>query len=221
MRRIVLLTILLALGFWVAWPAYSGYRIHGALKDGNAAALGGLVDFDSLRSSLRPAVGAEVEKRLTDTIAKTGPGGAALGADISKQLLPSVVDGVLVALVTPENLIRFYRDGGAAKGAIERIVGEQMGKSGGLAGLGGLGGLIGGKKSPVTDVTDRPAGPAPGAPAAPASFGPGNVKSFAFNGPLQMSIGIARDAGAKDPDASADLSFTGSDWKLTGLRPRL
>lgn len=240
MRRILFLALLAAVGFWVAWPAYSGYRINNALKGGDAAALAGKIDFDSVRASLRPTVGAEVAKRLDEVMARSGAGGAVLAGDIKTQLLPKFIDGALVALVTPESIIRIYRDGGAAKDAIGRIIAEQMGKSGGIGAvlgggggaaggldkLGGLGGLIGGgRKSPVRDVTDEPAtqpgaGPATKSPASPSSYGLGNIKSFAFDGPFRMRAGVAKDAAATAPDLTAEMSFTGADWKLTGLVPR-
>jgi len=256
-RRVLALVVLAAIGFWGVWPAYSGWRIHGALKDGNADVLATKIDFDSVRASLRPSVGAEVEKRVTEALAKAGPGGALLGADIKSQVVPKLVESALATLVTPQNLIRIYREGGAAKDAIGRIMAEQMGKSGGLGGLpggtgangsagalgeivkglggiaggasgaggtlGGLGGLLGGGKSPVTDVTsgsDKPAAGADAKTAAPPSYGLGNIKSFGFNGPLGMSVGVAKDPAAKEADVTADISFTGLDWKLTGLKPR-
>lgn len=252
MRRIILLVLLLAVGFWVVWPAFTGYRIHSALKAGDAAALGGKIDFDGVRASLRPAVSAEVEKRMTEALSKVGPGGAALGADIQKQLGPQIVDRALTTIVTAENMIRIHREGGALKDSVARIIKEHIGQqAGGLGGLlGGLGGGAAGKigggaggalgdlakglgggvfgdkpRSPVTDVTNAGPATAEGRPADPPKgdkgLGLANVKSFGFNSPFGMAIGIARDASAKDPDVVAELSFTGLDWKLTGLRPRL
>lgn len=259
MLRLVTLVLLAAFGFWVAWPAYSGFQINSALKAGDSAALGRKIDFDSVRASLRPAVTVEAGKRVDEAMARQGAGGVALAGDIKAQLLPKVVDGALVTLVTPENIIRVYREGDKAKDAIARIVAEQMGKSGGglgavlgglsggggrdagklgelakgLGGLGGsaggLGGLLGGgRKSPVRDVTDEPAPSAPGAapattaaaPQAPPSYGLGNIKSFGFAGPLRMRAGVAKDSAAKVADVTAELSFTGLDWKLTAIEPR-
>ena len=179
-------------------------------------------------------------------MARSGAGGAVLAGDIKTQLLPKFIDGALVALVTPETIIRIYREGGAAKDAIGRIVAEQMGKSGGTGavlggggpggGLGGvagaaggldkLGGLFGGsRKSPVRDVTDEPARPADAsaaakAPAQPPTYGLANIKSFSFEGPFRMRAGVAKDPAATVADLTAEMSFTGADWKLTGLVPR-
>lgn len=224
MRRILILLVLMAAGFWIAWPAFSGYRIHAALKAGDAATLNGTIDFASVRASLRPIVAKEVEKRLAEQLTASGPGGAALRGEITKQLLPAAVEGVLVGLVTPESAIRLYRDGGALRDGLTRLISEQSAKAGGLdklAGAGGLERVLGGKKSPVTDITDRADGAKPQQPAPAQGFGPGNIKSFAFNGPLAMRIGVAGDAAATEPELTAELSFRGLDWKLTGLEPRL
>lgn len=279
MMRIFLLVLIAAVGFWGVWPAYSGLRIHGALTAGDAAGLASKVDFDRVRDSLRPIATREAEKRLDEAMTRIGPGGAALGADIKAQVLPTVVSNSLATLVTPENIIRIYREGGAAKDAIARIVGEQIGKSGGgLGGLlgggqgagaatgarggvgdlvRGLGGLAGGTgrspvrdvtgepdkaspaatppRSPVRDITGEDGKPASGTAAAPAtgaasspvskpapkSFGPGNIKSFGFKGPLAFAVGVARDPAAAEADLEAEMGFTGTDWKLVALRPRL
>ncbi len=259
MLRIIVLAVIAALGFWVAWPALAGWQIQSALKDGDATALRSKVDFDRVRASLKPAVSVEVEKRLGEALAKAGPGGLVLGSDLKKQLVPQITDRAVATLVTAENVIRIYQDGGTVKDAVAKILAEQMGKAGGLAGiLGGtggaggggaggtglgdltkgiggaaggldkLGGLLGGgKKSPVTDITGRregepvakPDGKADGKSAA-QSFGIGNIKTYGFNGPLGMYVGVAKDPAAKEPDLTAEMSFTGLDWKLTGLKPR-
>lgn len=259
MLRIIVLAVIAALGFWVAWPALAGWQIHSALKVGDATALRSKVDFDRVRASLKPAVSVEVEKRLGEALAKAGPGGLVLGSDLKKQLVPQIADRAVATLVTAENVIRIYQDGGTVKDAVAKILAEQMGKAGGLAGiLGGtggaggggaggtglgdltkgiggaaggldkLGGLLGGgKKSPVTDITGRPEGEPVAKPdgkadgkSAAQSFGIGNIKTYGFNGPLGMYVGVAKDQAAKEPDLTAEMSFTGFDWKLTGLKPR-
>lgn len=264
MRRIIVLALFLAIGFWGVWPAVSGWQIQSALKDGNAAALSSKIDLDSVRASLKPAVGSEVGKRLDEALAKAGPGGLVLGGDLKKQLVPQIADRAVATIVTAENMIRIYRDGGAIKDSVAKIIGEQMGNAGGLGalggagsaggaglgdlakglggaaggldklgGAGGLGGLLGGgRKSPVTDITGRDdtasaAKPdtketaKPDAKAPPEGFGLGNIKSFGLSGPLGVYVGVAKDSAAKEPDLTAEMSFTGFDWKLTGLRPKL
>lgn len=259
MRRILVIAILLAIGFWGAWPAYSGWRIHEALKGDNAATLERMIDLPSVRASLRPVATIEAEKHLDEALARIGPGGMALGADIKRQVMPGLIEGVLANLVTAPNILRIYREGGAARDAIRRILAEEMEKPGSaLGGLGGLGGLIGnrgaasgeagsaagraggldvggmldrlggaaggGSRSPVRDIAAEPAvtqTPGAATPAGQTGYGLGNIKSIGFNGPLSIVMGLARDAAATDAEVTVEMSFTGLDWRLTGLAPRL
>ena len=70
---------------------------------------------------------------------------------------------------------------------------------------------------------DRAAQAKPEASAAPKNggggFGVANVKSFGFNGPLAMHVGIAKSGAAAKPDVTAEMAFRGTDWKLTRLVP--
>ena len=64
MRRLISLVVLAALGFYVAWPAYSLYRIRGALDAQDQQVLAAKVDFDSVRESLKPYATAEMMKGI-------------------------------------------------------------------------------------------------------------------------------------------------------------
>ena len=66
MRRLLLLIIVALIGFYIAWPAYSGWQIKSALANGDADALAGKVSFDRVRDSLKPAA----EKRVAEELAK-------------------------------------------------------------------------------------------------------------------------------------------------------
>ena len=108
-------------------------------------------------------------------------------------------------------------------------VGNVLGKLGKIAEAAGidpgkaLGGIFGKKEAPpgpVEKAPDPKPAPADGT-AARKPFGMANIKSFSFNGPLGYSIGIAKDATASVADITADLSFTGGDWKVVGIRPRI
>ncbi|MCH9765540.1 MAG: DUF2939 domain-containing protein [Alphaproteobacteria bacterium] len=146
MKRLIVLIFLLAVGFYVAWPAWSGYQIKSALDAGDAATLRHKIDFVSVRQSLRPAATHHAEKMLTETLQAGGPVSTVLDDQTKATLLPKIVDSTLDQVVTPENLIRIASQGGAIKDTITKIVKEQMGGSlGGIAGLGKLKGLkIGG-----------------------------------------------------------------------------
>lgn len=153
MRKLLTLVIFALLGFYVAWPAWSGYRIAAALQAKDEATLASKIDFPSVRESLRPAVTKEVEARLTQQLAAAGGAGQMLGGDLKKQLMPKVVDQVLTTLVTPQNVIRVAGDAAGVTAAVQKIVMEQVGKmssglgglmSGGGTGSGGPGGNIAG-----------------------------------------------------------------------------
>ncbi len=251
MKKLISLAILALLGFYVAWPAWSSYRIYSALENQDAGALDGKIDFVSVRASLRPAVATEVEKQF-DAQTKQLGGGLPIG-DVKKQILPKFIDATLDTIVTPANILRIYREGGDVAGTVTKIMGEQLGKSGGIPGLGGLPGLGGsgssGGSAPgglgsvlggLGNTTGqfgvpglggtKPADPQPQATpkssgvaqsSVKPSYGLSNIKRFGFSGPLGLELGVAKDAGKAGPDVTAGMTFTGMDWKLTRLVPSL
>ena len=251
MKRFILLALILLSAFYVGWPAYSGYQIKTALDAKDPAALASKIDFASVKESLRPAATAEAERALNETLQKAGGGAGALGADIAKKVLPKLVETSLNTIVTPQNIIRIFSEGGAVRDTVSRIVKDELGKSGGIAGLGALigrpdaggpgtgggraitgaldalgkiGGVDLGKvvqnRAPVRTVTD-PAATPDGATKEKAGYGIGNVKRLGLSGPLSVEIGVAKDAAASEPDVTAEMSFTGTDWMLTALRPKI
>lgn len=250
MGRILGLILIGLLGFYVAWPAYSGYRIKTALDANDAAVLSAKIDFDSVRESLRPAVSVEADKAVTAAIERSGGDNRALLEQVKTQLMPKVVETALTSVVTPETLLRINREGGDIKKTIADIVAEKLGGAGGvgvLAGaLGGAdakaaGGLLGtlGKAAEGAGIdpgkvlggllgkTGGGSDPAPPSAQAPTGvgdkpkFGLSNIKSFGMNGPLGFSVGIAKSATATEADGTVDLAFTGGDWKIVGVRPRV
>jgi hypothetical protein len=252
MKRLLTLALLLLAGFYVGWPAYSGYEIKTALEAKDAAALSSKIDFASVKESLRPAATLEAERSLNDTVEKSGAAAGILGAEIAKKVLPALVDASLDRLVTPENIIRIYSDGRAVKDSLSRIVKDQIGKSGGIAGLGALigkpapegdtqtgsltgildavvGKATGGdagkavtKAAPVRTVTEPASEPiAAASQQKPRAYGIGNIKHFALTGPLSVELGVAKEPEAKEADVAAEMTFRGTDWVLTALRPRI
>lgn len=247
MGKIIGLIIVALLAFYAGWPAYSGYRIKTALDTGNPDLLAAKVDFDGVRQSLAPAVSAEVEKAMTASLQQAGPGNEALIQQLKAQVMPKLVESTLASVVTPETILRIYREGGDFRTTLRTIVGEKTG-GGGLGGLTGagtnsgptgdiaarvgkalqgagidpgtaLGGLLGKKADASTPPAPVPA-PA-GATGGQPQFSLANIKSFALNGPLSYSVGVARDPAASDPDVTATIAFTGGDWKIVGLTPRI
>jgi Protein of unknown function (DUF2939) len=260
MKKLIGLLVLALLGFYVVWPAWSGYQIYTALNDKDASLLERKIDFPSVRDSIRPVVTGEVEKQVDQQLKQAGGGlGAAIGGDLKKQLMPKMVDLVLQTVITPANVIRIASEGGDAASTVRKIFEEQMAKAGGMpgmpklggaggiggvaipggagGGLGGLGGIVnqmgglpglpglGGAAPQVpaaTPSTAKPAAaPAPTTAAGKTKFGFANIKSFGFNGPLGFKIAIAKDPAASTPDVTAGMSFSGFDWKVTEVIPRI
>lgn len=230
--------VIALLGFYVAWPAYSLMSVKNALNTENVPLLAAKVDFPSVRQSLTPAITAEVERAAAAAVAQGGAENAALLAQLKTQMVPKIVELALATIVTPESLMRIYREGGDMRKTISDIVSEKMGGGGGLAGLagvlgggaqkpGGLSDLLGGKLGGLLGKKEAAEAAAPASTPAIAksgtkgSFTMANVKRFAMTGPMGFSVGVAKDAAASEPDVDTDLAFTGMDWKIVGVRPRI
>jgi Protein of unknown function (DUF2939) len=249
--RLLFLAILAGVGFYVVWPAFSGYQLYTALAQQDASRLASKIDFDSVRSGLRPVVTSEVERQLGQNA------GGNLPPQLRQQLVPQLVEATLKTVVTPENMMRIYAEGGDVRRSVTNILREKMAAGGSLPGglggalgpvpglggggdgargaLGGLGGLSGlgdaagrlgmsGSKAETAPPTPATATPAPAAGKSadkPPAFGFGNIKQFGLAGPLGLQIGVAQNAQAADADVTARMEFRDFDWKLTQVVPRL
>ncbi|MEQ1694901.1 MAG: DUF2939 domain-containing protein [Hyphomicrobiaceae bacterium] len=238
MGKVLAIVIVALLGFYVAWPAYSLMSVQNALNTENVPLLAAKVDFPQVRQSLTPAVTAEVEKAAAAAVTQGGADNAALLGQLKTQMVPKIVELALTTIVTPESLMRIYREGGDVRKTISDIVSEKMGSGAGglgaLAGVigggghktGGLNDLLGGKFGGLLGKKDaqgqaQPAPPVAAKPAAKAAFSIANIKRFSIMGPLGFSVGVAKDAAATVPDVETDIAFTGLDWKIVGVRPRI
>ena len=251
MKRFIAVVVLLLIGFYVAWPGWSGYQIATAMKSRDSAVLERKIVFADVRETLKPLavqkVGEVYDRQLKGQV---GPAGAAILNQIKADVVPKIVDTALVHLVTAPNLIRVVNDRGALKENAERILKEQVGKIG-LPGLGsgsaagggggvqipggqlpvglgqiagrvGIPGLGGGAaKVDPGPVSAASAPIAADANAAPPTFGYQNVKRFSFLGPLAFEVGIAKDAAAAQPDVVVEMRFVGGDWRVVGVKPRI
>jgi hypothetical protein len=228
MRKLMFLLVLALLAFYVAWPAWSAYRIHGALETKNAALLEAKMDLPSVRESLRPAVAAAVERAL-ERGSSGGVGGQILGGNIKQQLAPRLVEAVLTSFVTAPNIIELYQ----RRGDLKAIIDEQMSRMGGTAGGGAgggnvLGGVLGGLgrapapkpvANPVRDVTKEDAAQAK--PGSTGGFSTANIKRFRPAGLAAWEVGAAKDPAATDPDVTARIAFKDGDWKVVAVEPRI
>ncbi len=242
MLRILFLLLAVFIGGWVAWPAYSAYQIYGGMQSADTGLLERKIDWDSMRTSLRPAVASEVEKAM---------GGGAKG--LTGALMPQIIDAALKAVVTPKGLAQVMAHGGDVSSAVSEIVSKQAGKLGGLGALAGggdsggggmlgkllgggdkggsggiLGGLLGNKKvremagdklggmmkKKEPEMADKPS------TSSSPSYGLANIKRFAYTGIGTMEVGVAKDPAIDTSDVTAIMEFRDFDWKLTGLVPR-
>jgi hypothetical protein len=266
MKRFIFLVILLLIGFYAAWPAFTGYRIYQGLERNDPAVLAAKIDFPSVRKSMRGPVLAQVNTRIETIMKGLGPATKLVGEQIPKGNIEKIVDGALATVVTPEKVADVYSKGGDFNSAIKEAVLDQIDKMGGLAQVlnlgkllgggegegqtsgggsiggfkipGGLGGLL--KNKEVGDAIGGLAGklgldpaklagklfPASGegpdsSTGKTASIGLGNIKSFGFNGPTALQLGVARKAEAAGPDVTTELAFRNYDWRVTKLTPNL
>lgn len=236
MKKLAAAVILALSLFYVAWPAWSGYRISQAFKSEDKDLLASKVDFEGVRASLKPAVTTEIEARLERAKREAGPLGGLIAGTFKDDLVTRMVEGTLTSVVTPENVLRIVRQGGNLREAVERVALEQFGRSLGrpqgkdtTARLpGGLPGpTAGGPPSAPPARTAGTVEPAPSERTARADsaqrppLGLGNVKRFSVTGPLSFTVGVARDVKASEPDVTVVMAFTGGDWKVVSVVPKL
>ena len=139
MRKFLVFALLLLVGFYVGWPAYSAWQIQSAMTGGDPTALARKIEFTSVRESLRPAVTQQVNVEAQKLIGRASIGRSQLNA-LLKPMMPKLVDEVLVTLVTPQNAIRIAKGTGSVSERISAIVKDQLGKAGDA--LGPLGRLL-------------------------------------------------------------------------------
>lgn len=228
------------LAFYVAWPLYAGYGIKSSLEAHEVERLSARIDFPSVRTSLRPAVAAKVDKALTDALRRTGTASGPLTDQLKARIMPPIVDGVLATLVTPEMMIRIHASGKSLKEIVDGLVAERAGKGQGGGGLMIVSKDTPGARSSLEDIAGalgldtkkalagetaskaEPSGVVPPLPAKGSGktgpqYGLGNIKHFSLTGPFGLSIGVARDATQRKPEVTAALTFVDGTWKLTGL----
>lgn len=226
MKRLIALAVLAAAGFYVAWPAWSGYRIATALTTEDESLLESKVDFAQVRESLKPTVMAEIVKGIDTGTGSLGPMAQALGDAVKSQMTGALVDQMLARLVTPGWVIKLAKDGGDLKRSMQMATME-AGAGQGIGGVPATGGLSGvfGSMTGGAKVAEAPAAPvsakAPTGQAAQRTFGIENVRGFRMAGPLGFDVDVARDAAQPKADVTIGMSFTGMDWKLTRVTPLL
>lgn len=149
--RILGLLVLALLGFYVAWPAWSGYQVKTALDGGDKATLERKIDFERLRGSLRPAVTTEVDSKVSAIAAAAGQSPEAL-AKLKADAVPKLTEAALTGLVTSDSILRLYRERADLKTEVARIVAAKLATPEGLAVLSSIAGSISTEKADVGSV---------------------------------------------------------------------
>jgi Protein of unknown function (DUF2939) len=213
-KPLAAIIVFLLLAFYVFWPSCSVYQIYGAVKTKDAETLGRKIDFPAVRASLRSAAVQKISE-LYDRPQSQLPSSPVLVARIKQEAALRIVDALLERLVTAQNLIRVASEGGQLKESVERQLRDHISVGGAIAGRADPDSSgVGKQGSVIRTIAPEEARPAP-------RYGLRNVKSFGMLSPLRFEIGVAKYASATEADLTAELSFTGTDWKLTAVNPRL
>ncbi|MFT5510170.1 MAG: hypothetical protein ACI89J_003262, partial [Hyphomicrobiaceae bacterium] len=132
MKRLILLVVLLAIGFYVAWPAYTGYSIYQGLEGNDPKALTAKIDFPSVRKSMRGPVLSQVNTRIESVMKDLGPATKLIGDQIPRDNIEKIIDGALASVVEPNRIAEIYSNGGDLNAAIKDAVLDEINKMGGL-----------------------------------------------------------------------------------------
>ena len=94
------ITVLLAVGGWIAWPYHAAYELAVALRDGDVATLEARVAWDSVRQGLRGDLSAALisSVRAQDVSSSGKALGSALGITLGPVFLERIVD----SYITPQ-----------------------------------------------------------------------------------------------------------------------
>ncbi len=234
--------------FYVVWPIWSVDTLFAALQRNDAAVLSSKIDFPSVRRSLEPAAIREVNRSL-DQLGLSGGGvindelKEQITPTIVKQALDILVTPENIGLIYTEGgdlgdtLYQLVLDTSDALKALAGLIGgNAQGGSGAMELPGGiripgLGGF--GLEKLLPDVfKSAPEGDGAAAPkhkprrkkrrrgqALDEDFGFDNLMDIRFLGWGSFEVDVAIDPAARRPDLTAVMTFSGFDWKLTGLRP--
>lgn len=214
MKKLIFLVIVALLGFYVAWPAWSGYQIRQSLERKDAAALAGKIDFASVRTGLQPYVQKEVGTALDQYIAGLGPIAQLFAPQAKQQYLKSISDTAINTLITPQNVIRIYAQKDNMRAAAEKILMEELSKPGGI--LSGGGAAAGGKGGGgVADILDRLKTPGGFGEAGKALQGAG-VPTGQLPQPTDVLKGVIARMRANRAAANAESAKTSKNTPGSG-----
>jgi hypothetical protein len=246
MKKIILFAIILAAGFYMAWPAYSLYQIADGVKVKDESKLQNKIAWQSVRASLREPVTKRVKKEIGNQTKSQGIEGAIMG-QLAGEFAPQLVEKILDAYVTPKGIITLANQGGNINtadlgigGLVQNLRKNNANNDGGDNSSGGLiGGLLdkaneiagkipGGKElvgnalgtygKDLTETINKNSAKKSGS-STKTQYGLNNIKSITFNGPFNFEVGLAKSPTARKADVIAGMSFVDMDWKLSKIVP--
>lgn len=139
MKKLLALIVVALLGFYVAWPAYTGYAIHAALEAEDSNVLAQKIDFPQVRESIREPVMLKLDARLGEMLKDFGPALGITRDQIKMDSIENIVTASLEDVVSPEKLGSVYKNGGDFTGAVQTAVLRRIDQAGGLMELLNLG----------------------------------------------------------------------------------
>ena len=220
MRRALVLGMFVlaaAIGFYVAWPAWSARQIAQAIEANDASALERRVDFLKVRARAVPVFEAELKRRMEQLRRDGGSLGAAVAAQFQSDLVRSLARAAVDSLLTPQRVIDAVRQGRDLRRALQKVPGAEVG----AGGNGGTGFRLPGSQGAQTGEAGR--SPVPGSgqgDGARQRLGLRNIKSYRLTGPLAIAVGVARDAAAAAPEVTVEMAFVDGGWKVVGIVPQ-
>ncbi len=214
MKRLILLVVLLAIGFYVAWPAFTGYRIYQGLEENNPAMLAAKIDFPSVRQSMRGPVMVQVNSRIESVMKDLGPATKLVGDQIPKDNIEKIIDGALATVVEPKRIAEIYSSGGDLNAAIKDAVLSEIDKMGGLTSVLKLDKLL-------TQGGDGQGGDVPsgGGDTIAGIKIPGGLGGLLKNKELREVVGGLAGKVGLDPAKMAGKLFPSRDGKAGSTKP--
>lgn len=126
--------ILIAVGFYVVWPAWTAYQIREAMIRKDTAALASHIDEGAMQRAMRGVVAAEVRRTMDRLLTELGPAGQLLAPQIKNEIAARLTVAAQVAVATPASVMRAVAAKEPAKIIEEIVVAEARG-AGGIMGL--------------------------------------------------------------------------------------
>jgi Protein of unknown function (DUF2939) len=132
MIRLIFLVLIALIGFYGAWPAFTGYQIYQGLENNQPDVLASKIDFPSVRRSMRGPVMHQVNTRIETVMKDLGPATKLIGDQIPKENIEKIIDGALESVVSPAKTAEIYANGGSLNEAMKDAILNEINKMGGL-----------------------------------------------------------------------------------------